>query len=62
MACTTKFIACRSPLILYISVGERYVTQVMQLTAILNQEQEIVSMGALSRNASAQNDVKIAVL
>jgi len=34
----------------------------MQATAILNQEQETVNTDALSRNASAQNDVKIAVM
>jgi len=62
MACTTMFIACRRPEILYISIGERYVIRVMQATAILNQEQETVNTDALSRNASAQNDVKIAVM
>jgi hypothetical protein len=34
----------------------------MQATGIFNQEQETLNTDALSRNASAKNDVKIAVM
>ena len=36
--------------------------QVTQLTAILNQQEEILNTDDLGRNASAKNDVKFAVM